>query len=63
MDSSLDALVKSLSDNDFKYSLQEFSGDLLQLVKQKGVYPINVWTVAKRFMKINYLININFLVY
>ena len=37
MNSSLDALVKNLSDNDFKYSSQEFSGDLLELVKQKGV--------------------------
>ena len=39
MNSSLDALVYNLSDNDFKYLLQEFSGDLLELVKQKGVYP------------------------
>ena len=37
MNSSLDALVKNLSDNDFQYSSQEFSGDLLELVKQKGV--------------------------
>ena len=27
MNSSLDTLVKNLSDNDFKYLLQEFSGD------------------------------------
>ena len=38
LNSSLDALVKSLSDNDFKYLTQVFSGDLLELVKQKGVY-------------------------
>ena len=38
LNSSLDALVKNLSDNDFKYLTQEFSGDLLELVKQKGVY-------------------------
>ena len=24
---------------DFKYLRQEFTGDLLELVKQKGVYP------------------------
>ena len=30
MNSSLDALVKNLSDNDFKYLSQEFSGDLLE---------------------------------
>ena len=39
MNSSLDALVKNLSDNDFKYLFEEFSGDLSKLVKQKGVYP------------------------
>ena len=39
MNSSLDALVKNLSDNDFKDLSQEFSGDLLKLVKQKAVYP------------------------
>ena len=35
MNSSLDVLVKNLSDNDFKHLSQEFSGDLLKLVKQK----------------------------
>ena len=39
MNSSLDSLVKNLSDNGFKYFSEEFSGDLLKLVKQKGVYP------------------------
>ena len=36
MNSSLNALVKNLSDNDFKYLLEEFSSDLLEFVKQKG---------------------------
>ena len=35
MHSSLDSLVKNVSDNDFKYLSEEFSGDLLKLVKQK----------------------------
>ena len=39
MKSILDALVKNLSDNDFKYLSEEFNGGLLELVKQKGVYP------------------------
>ena len=39
MNSNLNALVKNLSKMDFKYSSQEFGGDLLELVKQKGVYP------------------------
>ena len=39
MNFSLNKLVKNLSDSDFKYLSQEFSGDLLDLVKQKGFYP------------------------
>ena len=39
MNSSLDSLIKNLSDNDFKYLPEEFSGEFLELVKQKGMYP------------------------
>ena len=39
MNTSLDALVKNLSNNDFKYLSQELSGDFSQLVKQEWVYP------------------------
>ena len=39
VNSSLDVLVKNLSDTGFKYLSQGSSGDLLELVKQKGVYP------------------------
>ena len=39
MNSSLDSLVKNLSDNDFKYLSVEFSGDFFKLVLEKGVYP------------------------
>ena len=38
MNSSLDSLVKNLSDNDFKYLSEEFSSEFLKLLKQKGVY-------------------------
>ena len=41
MNSSLDALIKHLSDtfsNNFKHLSQEFSVSLLELVKEKGVY-------------------------
>ena len=49
----MDALVKNLSDNHFKYLSQEFSGGLLEL-KQKGVYPYEcIWTVLKSFLKMN----------
>ena len=46
---SSDALVKSLSDNDFKCFSQEFSGDLLELVRQKGVYPYDYMASFKKF--------------
>ena len=51
MDSSLQALVKNLSDNDFKYLSEEFSGDLLELVRQKGVYPYEYMDSFKWFSK------------
>ena len=38
MNSSLDSLVSNLSDNDFKYLSEEFRGDLLKLVNEKGMY-------------------------
>ena len=37
MSSSLDSLVRNLSDNDLKYLSEEFRGEFLKLVKQKGV--------------------------
>ena len=49
LDSSLDALVKNLSEMDFKYLLQELGGDLLKLVKQKVVYPYEYTDSFKRF--------------
>ena len=39
MNTSLDSLVKSLPDNDFKYLSVQFSGEFLELVKQKRAYP------------------------
>ena len=39
MNSSLDALVKDLSNNEFKYLSKKSSSDLLELVKQIAVYP------------------------
>ena len=48
MDFSLNASVKNLSDNDFKYSLQEFRGDLLKLVKQ-NIYPYEYMNRFEKF--------------
>ena len=49
MNSSPDELVKKLSEMDFKYLSQEFSDDLLKLVKQKGVYPYEYTWIQKIF--------------
>ena len=39
MNSSLDKLVKNLSDEDFKYLAEQFGSENLELLKQKGNYP------------------------
>ena len=49
MNSSLNALVKNLSENHFQHLLQEFSGEKLKLVKQKRVYPYEYMDSSKRF--------------
>ena len=49
MNLSLDSLVKNLSGNDFKYLSEKFSGELLKLVKEKGVYPYEYMDSFKRF--------------
>ena len=49
MNSSLDALVKNLSDNDFKCLSEEFSGEFLKLIKQKGVYPYEYINSLEKF--------------
>ena len=42
-------MVKNLSDNNFKYLSEEFSGKFLKLVKQKGVYPYEYMDSSKNF--------------
>ena len=49
VNSSLNLLVKNLSDKDFKYLSEEFGDDLLELVKQKGVYPYEYMSNFKKF--------------
>ena len=39
MNSSLDKLNKNLSDEDFKYLVEEFDSKHLKMLKQKGDYP------------------------
>ena len=50
-----------LSEMDFKYLSKEFSDDLLKLVKQKDCIHINIYRVLKSFLKINYLMCVNFI--
>ena len=51
MNSSLDPLIKNLSDNDFEYLSKEYGGEFLKLVKQKGVDPYEYMDSFERFFK------------
>ena len=46
---SLDKLAKNLSDEDFKYLVEEFDSENLELLKQKGDYPYEYMNSFKRF--------------
>ena len=56
MNSSLDKLVKNLSDEDFKYVVEEFGSKNLELLKQKGAYPYKYMNSFERLIKKNYLL-------
>ena len=49
MNSSLEKLVKNLSDNDFKYLTQQFGSKNLVLLKQKDTYPYEYMNNFKQF--------------
>ena len=49
MNSSLDKLVKHLSDEDFKYLVEEFCSENLELLKQKDDYPYEYMDSFERF--------------
>ena len=49
MNSSLEKVVKNLSDNDFKYLTQKFVSENLKLLKQKDAYPYDYMDNFKRF--------------
>ena len=49
MDSSLDKLVKNLSDGDFKYLIEQFGSENLELFKQKDAYPYEYTNSFERF--------------
>ena len=49
MNSSLEKLLKNLSDNDFKYLTEEFCSKNLELLKQKGPYSYEYMDSFERF--------------
>ena len=49
MNSSLDKFVKNLSEEDFKYLVEEFGSEYLELLKQKGDYPYEHMNSFERF--------------
>ena len=49
MNSSLDNFVKNLSDEDFKYLVEEFDSENLELLKQKDAYPYEYMNSFERF--------------
>ena len=49
MDFSLDKLVKNLSEENFKYLVEESGFENLKILKQKGAYPYEYMNSFKRF--------------
>ena len=49
MNSSLEELVKNLSDDDFKHLTKEFSSKNTELLKETGVYPYDYMDSSERF--------------
>ena len=49
MNSSLDKLVKNMSDENFKYLVEEFGSENLELLKQKYAYPYKYLNSFERF--------------
>ena len=56
MNSSLDKHVKNLSDEDFKYLVEEFVSENLELLKQQGDYPYENMNSFERFNEKNCLL-------
>ena len=49
MNSSLNKLVTNLSDEDFKYLVEEFGFKNLELLQQKGDYPYEYMNSFEKF--------------
>ena len=53
MDFSLDKIVKNLSDEDFKYLVEKFGSQNLELLEQNGDYPYEYINSFERFNEEN----------
>ena len=62
MNSSLNSLIKNLSDHEFKYLSEEFWSELLRLVKRKGGYLYEYMNSFKKFSENKLPDRSNFLV-
>ena len=49
LSSSLDSLIQNLTNNNFKYLVQKFDNNVLDLLKQKGFYPYEYMSDFKNF--------------
>ena len=49
MNSSLDKLVKNLSDEDLKHLVEEFGSENVELLKQRDAYPYEYMNSFERF--------------
>ena len=49
MNSSLDKLVRTLLDEDFKYLIEKVGSENFELLKQKGAYPHEYMNSFQRF--------------
>ena len=49
MNSGIDKLVKNLAHENFKYLVEEFGSENLELLKQKGAYPYEYMNSFERF--------------
>ena len=57
MNSSLDKLVKNLSDEDFKYLVEEFGSENLELLKPKDAYASKYMNRFERFKEKKYFLS------
>ena len=51
INSSPDKLVRSCSDEDFKYLVEDFGSENLELLKQQGAYPYEYMNSFERFIE------------